>query len=352
MSATYRNVDTGQTSNTSGDKIYRIAIVKDSSRDNFQFVAVVLESIRPNWKAGRVKAHFRKTSYATVYEGLWYMVDYAEKKGNYIMDKNGIIENNASGFDPRPQYRSIQYNLKNLFIKAYPPINYKVAAQTDFNPTTTGSGFILASSGLIVTNYHVVKDSKRIKIVFPEKNLTLKSHVKIKDEKNDIAILGLDNATADSLIKKQIPFIIGDTKRVKVGQRVFTLGFPLGEIMGSISRASAGNINSLYGIQDDPRLFQISTPLQPGNSGGPLFNQTGEVIGIVVSSLNAKFLYENAGIIPQNVNFALKSDYLKNLISMLPDAEEILYRKSYIKQGPIEVLVEQLSPYIVQIKTY
>ena len=126
----------------------------------------------------------------------------------------------------------------------------------------------------------------------------------------------------------------------------------MGDIMGSEPRASSGIINSLYGIQDDPRSFQISNPLQPGNSGGPLFNEKGEIIGIVVSSLSAKYLYENTGALPQNVNFALKSDYLINLISMLPESNEILNRKNSVTQGPMEEQIEQLTPYIVQIRTY
>ena len=93
--------------------------------------------------------------------------------------------------------------------------------------------------------------------------------------------------------------------------------------MGDNSRFSSGRINSLYGIQDDPRLLQISNPLQPGNSGGPLFSSKGELIGVVVSSLSAKyFFYDNAGIIPQNVNFAIKISYLRNIFSMLPEGQQ------------------------------
>ena len=72
----------------------------------------------------------------------------------------------------------------------------------------------------------------------------------------------------------------------------------------------------------NPRLFQISNPLQPGNSGGPLFNFKGELVGVVVSSLNAKAFYDNLGIVPQNVNFAIKNSYMKNMLEMLPEGEK------------------------------
>jgi len=73
---------------------------------------------------------------------------------------------------------------------------------------------------------------------------------------------------------------------------------------------------------------------------------------MVVSSLNAKYLYEHVGIIPQNVNFAIKSNYLSNLVSMLPNADEVLNRKNLVIQGSLEKQIEQLNPYVIQIKTY
>ena len=86
----------------------------------------------------------------------------------------------------------------------------------------------------------------------------------------------------------------------------------------------SGAISSLYGVQDDPRWFQISVPIQPGNSGGPLFNEKGEVIGITVASLDVKNVFEITGAFPQNINFAIKSAYIKNLLSMLPDLGSVL----------------------------
>ena len=164
--------------------------------------------------------------------------------------------------------------------------------------------------------------------------------------------MGIDEFDFNKISNNNIPYNLADIGDVKVGQEVFTLGFPLGSIMGSKSRLSTGRINSVYGIQEDPRLFQIGNPLQPGNSGGPLFNMKGELVGIVVSSLNAKFFYDNLGIIPQNVNFAVKVSYLKNLLGMMPENDEILNRKSKISNLSMEDQVEKLDPFIVQIKVY
>jgi serine protease Do len=122
--------------------------------------------------------------------------------------------------------------------------------------------------------------------------------------------------------------------------------------MGETARLATGNINSLYGALDDPRLFQINNAIQPGNSGGPLFNKGGELVGICVAGLSARYFYENQGIIPQNMNFAIKASYLKNLVGLLPDGDSILKRPNVVNGTSLEQTIEQLSPYVVQIRVY
>jgi len=129
----------------------------------------------------------------------------------------------------------------------------------------------------------------------------------------------------------------------------YTLGFPLGKLLGKSAKFSDGTISSLSGLMGTANLFQINTPIQPGNSGGPLFNQHGNVIGIVLASLDAKFFYENLDTIPQNVNFAIKSDYLISLISMLPENDSTLSRKGSLQDRTTGEQVNALIPYIVTV---
>lgn len=98
-----------------------------------------------------------------------------------------------------------------------------------------------------------------------------------------------------------------------------TIGYPLQSILGSNPKFSEGVVASGTGFQDDPRSLQISAEIEPGSSGGPLFNSEGDIVGIVVATLDAAKLYAVAGAFPQNVNWAIKSDYLLNLIGMLPN---------------------------------
>ncbi len=264
------------------------------------------------------------------------------------MDENGLIKKSWTRYTS--EY--VESTLEGIFIKDYPPITGKAHFASDKSLKATGSGFLLTASGLVVRNYHVVEGANRIEVAFADKNITKTATVRIKDTKNDIVILEVKDFSFSDLSSQAIPYSFTDVNSAKVGQEVFTLGFPLGDMMGTKSRLSTGRINSQFGIQDDPRLFQISNPLQPGNSGGPLFNNKGELVGIVVSGLNAKYFYENAGIIPQNVNFAVKAGYLQNLVSMIPDGDEALKRKNSVKVGPMENQIEQLNAFIVQVRVY
>jgi len=180
---------------------------------------------------------------------------------------------------------------------------------------SSGTGFFVSSAGYVATNHHVVSGAREISVTSPATGRTAPATVVLQDKNNDLVILKVSDPEAVGALPS---LRIADAASVKLGQTTFTVGFPLGEVMGSAPRLATGTVNGLFGIRDDPRLLQISNPIQPGNSGGPLFNDNGELIGVVVSGLNAEYFYENAGIIPQNVNFAVKAGFLKNLIEMLP----------------------------------
>lgn len=324
-----------------------VAIIRDTTHSNRDYYEVVLSG--DNWLPHTITAHFQKGSYENLYISKQFSYDGSYSMYNFTLDKNGVLRASKNEI-----LQGRQFYTEIYYVKIFPKFsdknfesNKKSALQK-----TSGSGIIVSESGFVITNYHVIEGANRIEIVIPEKNTVKTATVKIKDSKNDIAILEIGDFLYSSYFSQPIPFILADINTIKVGEEVFTLGFPLGDIMGANSRLSNGRINSLYGLQDDPRLFQISNPLQPGNSGGPLFNSKGELVGLVVSSLNAKYFYENIGIIPQNVNFAVKSTYIQNLISMIPEGDEILKRKNLVKQTKMDEQIEQLNPFVVQIKVY
>ena len=188
--------------------------------------------------------------------------------------------------------------------------------QINTSDVATGTGFLFSSSDYVITSYHVIHGAKSIRVRLIN-GKRIDATVALKDTNNDIAILKLSQPPTS----RQNIIVLGDSSSVKTGDRVFTYGFPLVDLLGDAEpRYSEGFINSLSGISNDPRLFQVSIPIQPGNSGGPVFNAKGELIGIATSSIDADKTKKVFGSSPQNVNFAIKSSYIKSLLPNLPDA--------------------------------
>ena len=212
-----------------------------------------------------------------------------------------------------------------------------------------GSGILLSESGFVVTNYHVVKGGEKVTVYFPELNQQYYAEVSLKDINNDLAILKLKDFSYDEIFADKIPYTIKDSSSVLLAESVFTLGFPYGEVLGKSAKFSTGTISSQHGLIDNASLFQISNPIQPGNSGGPLFNKNGDLVGVVVASLDAATVFQYTGSIPQNINFAIKSDYLKAIVGQLHGSESILKRKGILNAKSTSEQVELLIPYVVKI---
>ena len=177
-----------------------------------------------------------------------------------------------------------------------------------------GTGFMFGSKDYVITNWHVIRGSKNIKVKFLNGE-KINAKLLLKDAQNDIAFLKLERSP-------ELPpsdLKVGDSSKVRMGDEVFTIGYPAHWVMGQNPKYTEGVVNALSGIKDDPTVFQISVQIQPGNSGGPLFNQKGEVIGITQSSFDPQLATKSFGALPQNVNYAIKSSHIKNLFPMLPE---------------------------------
>ncbi len=156
--------------------------------------------------------------------------------------------------------------------------------------------------------------SSAVKVKFTNEEM-IGATVVAKDTQNDIAILKLTKSP--SFQSREMKF--GDSSMVRMGDEVFTIGYPDTRIMGVRPKYTKGVISAVTGIKDDPTVFQITVPIQPGNSGGPLFNDKGEVVGLTTASLSLLAI-ESMGAIPQSVNYAVKSSLVKNTISAVPEA--------------------------------
>jgi TPR repeat protein len=173
----------------------------------------------------------------------------------------------------------------------------------------TGSGFFVTGDGHIVTSYHVVAGSTAIR-VRPQDGKELTAVIRRVDTATDLALLKVQASS--------VPLAVGESSGVRRGDTVYALGFPLVTIQGFEPKVTDGIISSLTGMLDDPTTFQITNPLQPGNSGGPIVSSDGQVIGIASSVLSGKRVAARTGVLPQNVNYAVKSRHLAEFLRSVP----------------------------------
>ncbi|MFA7368847.1 MAG: tetratricopeptide repeat-containing serine protease family protein [Kiritimatiellales bacterium] len=208
----------------------------------------------------------------------------------------------------------------------------------DIAPAGFGSG-LMVNGGYVVTCWHVVDNAKKISVSCQGKDFP--AIVVQKDAGNDIAILRVDGADAGATLS------FADS--VKLGAQVFTMGFPHPDLQGLDVKFTTGSISGLTGPGNTPVYYQISAPLQSGNSGGPLFDEYGNLVGIVAAKLDSLKMLAATGDLTQNVNYAIKSDYL---VPLLKTVDGIKIQPSQTKPVNLLSLVEELKKSVVMIKVY
>lgn len=172
-------------------------------------------------------------------------------------------------------------------------------------PHNTGTGFFITEDGYLITNNHVVQGGAAVQLI--SRHAKVVATVVEVDPANDLALLKAEG--------EYTALPIGSSFDVKLGDTVSTIGFPLIDLQGVSPKFTRGEISSLAGFKDDVRYFQMSTQIQPGNSGGALVDEHGNVIGVTSATLTAGALFKSRGVMPENVNYAIKSylvaDFLK-----------------------------------------
>lgn len=163
-----------------------------------------------------------------------------------------------------------------------------------------GSGFVVSSAGFILTNAHVVSGCEAIRVTTAGGERRTAS-LAAADPPSDLALLRISGGVS-SVASFRV------RRPVQLGEEIVALGYPLHGLLASGVNVSSGTVSALAGLADDSTKLQISAPVQPGNSGGPVLDLSGGVVGIVVAKLDAIKMAQAIGDIPQNVNFAIKAD--------------------------------------------
>ncbi len=281
-----------------------------------------------SWKEGDVIGVFDTAAYQGVFLGDWVTLDKYSTPAELTFSNSGAFNVSYIPWNSRSK-------LESTYIKTYP----KGSVEIDYGVvSSTGSGFLISTKGYIVTCNHVVQGAKKIYVIDNNRTKTrLPATVAISDVNNDLCILKVSGLSLG--YSSSLPYGFDEALN-KTGESVFCMGYPLTQVMGNEIKVTNGIISSVTGYKGDVSSYQFSAPAQPGNSGGPLFNSSGNVIGVV----NAKISQA------ENVSYAVKASYLNNLIGLLSD--DVRISKSTQTSSSLSSLVEKFKPavYIIEVE--
>jgi serine protease Do len=228
--------------------------------------------------------------------------------------------------------QAVQYAVADTVVTVKPdPIKFPaVAAKIDrellvdrTKPVRTGTGFFINASGQMLTAAHVQRECTVLEARKDGKAFPVTRRA--ASELLDVAVLDSGQAPAISL-----PFRSGQV--LVLGESVTSVGYPLQGLLAESPNLTRGNVSAASGIKGSYGEFQFSAPIQPGNSGGPVVSDHGELLGMAVGTLNAKYLVDK-GLLPQNVNFALDSNYVARFLRR----EQVAFREIQPPKGAGEM---------------
>lgn len=330
-----------------GDKAGIIYGFKDWQNYNFYlisntsfYIGMVYEGVVAMKANGMFSSDINKTD-----ANIIKVIGIGEKN---IYSLNGAIQyttDKTKNFGSNVGFSVSGKNTVTIENFIFKEIDYKsssafMGSKTDLNVKATGSGVFISNNGYILTNYHVIDNANKVQIEVNE-NGSPKSYnatVVQKDMDNDLAILKINDDTFKPFSSIDYSFI--ESGIADVGASVFTIGFPYAlSGMGRDAKFTDGKISSKTGYNGAINSYQTSIPVQPGNSGGPLFNDKGQLIGVINSKVMAA----------DNVSYAIKVNYIKNLIELLPDSPAFP-NDHRLLNTTTEEKVKVITQYVVLIK--
>jgi len=308
---------------------YSLGIKKRNSTEySAIYLSGALDQFANNWNEGDLKAKIFKTATPNFYKVEWYMADKSINSNLHISFDKGMMKTIWS-----------ENGREEIYLKLYPTSESALAS---INPeiTSSGTGFAINGNGYVLTSNHVIENAKTITIrgVNGGFNKPCNAEIFLRDKNNDLAILKINDDRIHTFGKPPYSF---KTVLSDVGETVYALGYPLRATMGDEIKLTNGIISSKSGFQGDITNYQISVPVQPGNSGCPLLDSKGNVIGV----LSAKHIGA------ENASYAVKILYLINMIQLSGENMKLNEENSITSEDlPSQVKKVKEYVYIIECK--
>lgn len=303
----------------------------DGRRSADKFRVIILESSHNSWLTGQIKGFVTFSSINGVYSLKYYT---RNSNGDKLKSQNVIlvVENPIIVSFNRMDGAKIN------MIKLYPKVgDSETGSASESEKMWSGSSIVIGDRYL-ATNYHVVDGAHSLVISGLNDNYIKDYSVEVVavDKNVDLAIIKVTDPEFEGF---GLPTYGISTTTADVGTDVIVLGYPMTTVMGQEIKLTTGVISSKTGYQGDPATYQISAAVQPGNSGGPMFDGEGNLIGIVVSKIT----------LAENVGYAIKLSNLRNLVESCSDRISFDYTNR-ISQLPLTEKIKKISPFVYYVK--
>jgi S1-C subfamily serine protease len=260
---------------------------------------------------------------------VWYQVKSvrSNNQGPWVagwqVKRRGIERIRPAAFDMgthdgAPRYASFTHSVRQAALQLGG--STRAGAKPTVDKTAgkaSGSGIVIGGEGYVLTAHHVIGTCAQIRVKAGD-HPSVPASVLATDAPDDLAVV-----KAEEPLGSAAAATLRASDGLRPGDSVVVTGFPLNGLLGSDMTVTTGSVSALSGPRGDQRLAQISAPVQPGNSGGPLIDASGTVVGVVTSKLNGLVLAMSTGAIPENVNFAVKSD----TVTLFLDSHHVAYRR-------------------------
>lgn len=302
---------------------YRVGVIKNK-RGSYDVVYLSGATNYKDWTEGELMGQIDPKGNNSYYTATWKRPNKVANPNAFVsLDENKMLILSFKGDDNTYKYFKIRNIENNTSYKGDLIIS-------------SGTAFAISRSGYLLTSYHLVKKGARIEAEINGRKY--KAIMVTKDAVNDLAIIKIEDASFEGL--REIPYVL-KSQTSEVGETVFTLGYPMSSTMGSEIKLSNGIISSLSGYKGNLALYQIGMSIYGGNSGGPLFDENGALIGIIKARHNDT----------ESASYAIKARNAMNLIDIL-GAETDFPTENKLAGQPLTEQVKIVKDFVFQVNVY